>query len=365
MTKKKSVLRHVFVCMSPLLGALACAGCMKVGFDRVTQDRSGYTDAISESWKRQMLLNMVKIRYSDPPVFLEVASVISQYGLETEVQGHLGWNEFLPKPSQGVNARSRYVDRPTITYQPLIGQQFTRSLMTPIPPNAIMSLVQAGGRVDFLFRVCVQSINGIYNRSAAKVTPEPAAPEFYKLIDLILEIQAARGLGVRAEAAGDAGLPSVLFFREKDATPAIASAIAEVKKMLGLDPNASEFTIVYGAIPANDKQIAILSRSMFAILGELASYINAPEIDVSEGRVTANTSAAADAAAGVPRLMSVECSEEKPVNAFASVDYRNRWFWIDDRDYQSKRIFSFIMILFTLAETGARQQGPIITVPTG
>jgi hypothetical protein len=37
---------------------------------------------MSESWKRQMLLNMVKIRYMDARVFLDVASVIYQYSVE-------------------------------------------------------------------------------------------------------------------------------------------------------------------------------------------------------------------------------------------------------------------------------------------
>ena len=134
--------------------------------------------------------------------------------------------------------------------------------------------------------------------------------------------------------------------------------------MLGLDPNVSEFRLTYGAIGADNRQIAILSRSMLTILGELASYIDVPETDVSEGRVTADFSAAADIAAGLAPIMKVESSEDKPADAFASVEYRRRWFWIDDRDYQSKRMFSFIMFLFTLAETGAPQQGPVITVPT-
>jgi hypothetical protein len=364
MTRKKPVLRHVSLFVLPVFAAIICAGCLNVGYGRVAGDRFGYTDAISDSWKRQMLLNMVKIRYSDPPVFLEVASVISQYGLETEVQGHLGWNELLPKPSQGVNARSRYVDRPTITYQPLTGRQFTRSMMTPIPPEALMSLIEAGWRADSVLRVCVQSINGIYNRSGGRLEPKPADPEFYILTDLMLRIQDARAVGVRIENPGQTNSSGILFFREKNIAPDIASDVKEFKRMLGLDPNASEFTIVYGAIPADNRQIAVLSRWMLMILGELASYINAPETDVSEGRVTGNFSAAADVAAGLAPIMQVESSEEKPENAFASVEYRDRWFWIDDRDYQSKKVFSFIMFLFTLAETGAPQQGPIITVPT-
>jgi hypothetical protein len=43
-----------------------------------------------------MLLNIVKIRYADAPVFLEVTSIISQYALETEFQASASWNAFLP-----------------------------------------------------------------------------------------------------------------------------------------------------------------------------------------------------------------------------------------------------------------------------
>ena len=34
-------------------------GCASIGPDSVVRDRSDYTAAISESWKRQMLFNMV------------------------------------------------------------------------------------------------------------------------------------------------------------------------------------------------------------------------------------------------------------------------------------------------------------------
>jgi len=44
-------------------------GCVSVGPGTIDRDRFAYTDAISESWKRQMLLNLVKIRYADAPIF--------------------------------------------------------------------------------------------------------------------------------------------------------------------------------------------------------------------------------------------------------------------------------------------------------
>jgi hypothetical protein len=48
-----------------------------------------------------------------------------------------------------------------------------------------------------------------------------------------------------------------------------------------------------------------------------------------------------------------------------AVRYRNSYFWIDDRELGSKRIFSFLMFVFTLAETGEKGTAPVVTIPTG
>ena len=59
-------------------------GCASIGPGTMARDRFDYTTAISDSWKAQMLLNVVKLRYADAPVFLDVASVISQYGFREQ-----------------------------------------------------------------------------------------------------------------------------------------------------------------------------------------------------------------------------------------------------------------------------------------
>ena len=61
-------------------------GCASIGPGTVTRDRFDYVTAISDSWKSQMLFNLVKLRYGDAPVFLDVASVINQYLVEGVVR---------------------------------------------------------------------------------------------------------------------------------------------------------------------------------------------------------------------------------------------------------------------------------------
>ena len=69
---------------------LSFSGCANIGPKTVPRDRFDYNTAISDSWKEQTLLNIVKLRYADMPLFVEVASVVSGYTLEGSV--NLGGN---------------------------------------------------------------------------------------------------------------------------------------------------------------------------------------------------------------------------------------------------------------------------------
>ena len=345
---------------------LATAGCMAIGPPTVARDRFDYTTAISDSWKSQMLINMVKLRYGDAPSFLEVTSVINQYAIEGQLSLQLTWVDPVTAGltnAQSAGGTARYADRPTITYSPLTGEKFARSLMAPIPPAAIISLIQASYPVDLVLRLCVHSVNGIRNRYGGDVRARPADPEFYVLIEKLRRLQTSGVIGLRVQKTKE-DESTLLTLRSKMDEPLEEDSLA-VRKILGLDPKADEFTIAYGAISKNNRELAILSRCILEIIIDLASFVDVPDIHVAEKRVN-QTRFEDDAPGGsVSPLIRVRSSREKPVDVFVAVPYRNHWFWIDDRDLPSKRMFSFLMFMFTLVEPGTKEGAPIVTIPAG
>jgi hypothetical protein len=44
---------------------------------------------------------------------------------------------------------------------------------------------------------------------------------------------------------------------------------------------------------------------------------------------------------------------------------RSRRGSIDNRAFQWKRAFTFVMVLFSLSETGGRESMPLVTIPAG
>jgi len=176
----------------------------------------------------------------DAPVFMDVASVINQYALEGQLE--LGF-EWADVDTQMVGASATYTDRPTISYTPLTGAKYARSLLQPLPLGTVLLLVQGGYPIDFVLRICVQGINGLDNRSR-RLTSQRAEPEFYELLTLLRQIQMRDGMRMRSRII-DNKEAIVMFFREPE-TEADAQTLKRTLHLLGLAPDAREFTVVFG-----------------------------------------------------------------------------------------------------------------------
>jgi len=136
-----------------------------------------------------------------------------------------------------------------------------------------------------------------------------------------------------------------------------------LRKALGIDPNATEIRVVYGSVPRNGSELALVTRSMLEILLDLASAIEAPPEDVALGIVPPAAHFANDAAEGFKPLIRIRSGNAEPEHPFVAVPYHGHWFWIDERDYASKGVFSFVMMIFSLMDTSAPRAQPIVTVP--
>ena len=342
------------------LGALVLTGCTSIGPATIERDRFDYVTTISDSWKRQILLNLLKVRYADAPVFMDVASVISSYSLEGEIS-LTGQNAPAGRGDTftNVGAIGRYTDKPTISYQPLAGDKFAKSLMAPIPVTGILFLIQSGYPADVVLRVCVNTINGIENAYGGRGNPRAGSQKFRELMTALRESQAEGDTGFRVKASK--GEPTVVMFIRPTADKVTVPS-NRIRALLGLDPAARDFSVVYGSFPDQDTEIAILTRSILQVMIDLASYVEVPAADIAEGRVY-RPQRAPEQERLFPPLLTVHNGASPPGDAYVAIQYRNQWFWIDDRDQQSKHMLTFLMMTFSLTEGAPTQSAPVVTVP--
>ena len=353
------------------LMAMMLTACGSIGPETVPRDRIDYASAIGDSWKQQTLLNIVKLRYGDLPVFLDVQQVIAGYQFNSAATaGFNASNTTFENPSPSfltlggsVLLQGSYRDSPTVIYTPTVGSNFLTRLMTPIPPSAVMFLIQAGYAADVVMQLTLDSINGINNKSDRRTNMGRAAdPKFLRLGQLIREMQATGTLEIRIMQQKDVGETSVMIFRPGTNDPSADAKRKEISDILGVAPDLNEIAVLYGGSSGKNDEIAMQTRSMLQIMLELGFGIQLPQADIAAG--SAWPAPKRDEQAGANSLrLQILSGDKQPSDAFISVPYHGRWFWVPDNDVMSKNLFSSVMLLFSVSDKGAQGTAPIVTVP--
>jgi len=345
-----------------LCALIAFTGCKSIGPGRVPGDRFDYSAAISDSWKRQTLLNIVKLRYLDPPIFVDVGQIVASRTLSSSVNLGSTLHEGFDANSMNLGAAGTYTDQPTITYTPLTGNRYVKSLFMPLTPDSVFYMIQAGWPANAVLFVAASEINGLKNQDSSVHGVSPPDPEFLKVLALLRKIQLSGGVAFRIQEGAQKQQTAILTFHRPDISPETRADSAELRRLLRVDPKAAEFTLVFGPTAANEKEIAVQTRSIVQMMGNMAADVEVPPEDLAEHSATPGWESISGAS-GFKRLIEVHSSKNEPRQAFVAVTYQDHWFWIDRRDLNSKRAFAFMMMMFSLADSGEPQPMPLVTIP--
>jgi hypothetical protein len=256
-----------------------------------------------------------------------------------------------------------YSHSPTITYTPLTGNAYLRGLTTALAPASVFAAMQNGVPADVIVLSSVQSINGLRNEQATVDGIRPADPGFHRVRELLREIQLSGMVRLYVKEDASKQQTTLLAFRTDHIPPEIQAASVELRQLLRLSPEATEFKIVSAPLPSSDTEVAVMTRSIIGILQNMAAEVEVPREDLAQHRAVPGFEAG-HTLPGIVPMIRIHSTKNKPADAFVCVRYRETWFWIDDRDLSSKRSFAQLMQAFTMADTGAKENMPIVTIPS-
>jgi hypothetical protein len=352
------------------------SGCASQGAKRIPADRFDYNAAIARSAREQMMLNIVRSRYQEMPMFLNISSVVSQYAYSAAI-GLTGIRESAsPIPSIYTGAAKldlSYTELPTISYTPLSGQDFARHLYSEVPSDVFFAAVQGGWAIDVLMRIGVHRFGAAENMSFGEVRIKRTnsselknLEQFARAIELLLILSDGEVVEVhRVKGDAEKGIePEQYFVIANEVSEDLLPMLAEFRQLTGTT-GFNRFRITDRITNLKDEEITIQTRSVVAMMKFMARGIEIPGEYLEEGRVVdfgLQTSESGSAGALFPFRM--RSSRNRPENVFAAVRHEDYWYYIDHADITSKRALEHIMILYQLRAPPSKHTGPLLTLPT-
>ena len=340
--------------------------CNSFGPDALRGTHPLYNDAIVGSMNDQFIQNVVRLHYRDPVFFLDVASVTASLKLDMsggldQASSQLDGGPNILKYSLG----AAYTTQPTISYSPLQGEGFVKSVLSPISIEAVFALNGSGWTAQRVFGLCVERINEIENASSASGPTPKLAPkhglQFKRLLQLLEEVSNQQLIVPRIDPKTketQLEIKSSLEFHEQ---------IREIKELLGLDQNLEIYRVNSDFLKSSPDTISIRTRSLMSIFFYLSHHVDAPQSHKEAGLVTVTRNMDGSefdwgtTAAG--KVFHIRQSEDEPSLAFVAIPYRGRWFYLADNDLESKSTFMLLMQLFRLQAGSAKSTGPTLTIP--
>lgn len=191
--------------------ALVVPGC-SFGPRSLQQTRLPYNEAIKRTSEEQLLLNIVRLRYSDNPSSMAVNNIAAQFEMANKLQlvpfftsaaagnafgGYQG--SVLP------GAEFNVADRPTLSMSPQDETEFARRLFTPLTLKGTVYLAQTTWPISTVFRLYLENLNWVSNAqnvsgpTPARFTSPPEFEEFQRGIAALRRLQEANKMAILLE----------------------------------------------------------------------------------------------------------------------------------------------------------------------
>lgn len=395
-------MRRPFAGMLALLTTLASASCTTgLGPKTLRTERPDYNRQLLGSHNAEMLLNLVRLRYNEAPLFLQVGSMVANYKYEAGMSAGGGVGSGNGGSSGTFGGNLDYREQPTITYSPLIGEDFAQRMLTPLPIESIMLFEQSGWSAQRLMLVGVQQINEVYNAPTSNGPTPATEPDFETFLDLAQRLERLRDAGLvgfnwefprtgrrpsdrsaRAktskatanDAGGDSaspapgGLPRVWLHEPARPDDPLAADVAAVRRILDLPAGRDEYVLDGFPFGRQPDHIGIRCRSLLGIMFFLSLAVEVPQEHVAAGLVTvtkAKDGRPFDWRLLTDRVLTIHSQKTEPSNAFVAVKDRGWWFWVAEDDPDSKATFALLGILYSLQQLTGQGKVPVLTLPVG
>lgn len=352
--------------LTPALGACATSRVTAP----ITQDMLTYSNEVATAQQRQLLLNIVKLRYNDPVSFVEIQTLTTEdfSGRGGSLTSAIGLDDGPFTEILAGDAGFQRSETPTAVYNVLRGGAFAQQLLQPVAPESIFLLSQSGWSVERLMLCCVARIGDVDNaRAAAGPTPEtlPDNSAFRGLARLMRRLQLSGDLLVQVmnddedkaarvvvtwHAGSDDGEALARIFKEHDAAAEFVSEDGLYSAELATRSTRK------GDSPLRGRSVLGMMASLSHAVDippeheDFVIPINGPDVAPTPcSPVGVWTHVLGD-------YFGVSWSREQPTTAAVSVPYRGVWFYIDDTCKSSKSTLDLIGHLYAL-QAGLSAEG--------
>jgi hypothetical protein len=411
-----------------VLAGLLSAGC-SFGPRALEKTHRRYNEAYRQVDSEELLLNIVRLRYADPPAEVEVTSIAAQYELSANAEARPFFE--VPNPSEGIFRTFTNVlpfagaggsNRPTISLTPIHSGETVARYLHPITLDGVVFFAGTSWPVSTIFRLWLEGVNGVPNAPSASGPTRGFAPryaEFLRAAELLQVIQDRGELTFRKSEEEKLGAPipvnrisitgealiearkagyeyrltadgnawqlvskSRRLYLELSPRTLGSPEYQELVQLLNLKPGLTRYELILGTVGYIERRadalpsekIELVTRSLVQVFTYLSHGVEVPAEHLATGvaKPTLEPDGRVfDWQQVTGGLFTIKASRGKkpPACAAVAVLYRGYWFYIDDTDHATKNTFVLLRPSrqLELGPTPADRKGtgPVLTLPVG